>query len=439
MTAIMEKYIQYFRQAWNVIRQEKLFSFIYIAGTGLSITMVMALSIVFYIRIASIYPETNRDRLLHVSRCVEKNKTGNSVSSFYLSKNMIDACFSSLKNVEVTGIEAMSVTFDGVFVQPDGMKEQFPVTLKYVDENYWTIFPFRFVAGKPFTGADVQSGIRTAVIAESLARRLYGTADVAGRTVSINFDPYRICGIVKDASALTEAYAQVWTPYTLNPANSMFGTMNIGSLKLFLLADSRSSMKSVRQEVAENVRRYNQTLQDVEVNILGQPYSQWQNVLIEPSNDTPDFNRIRLRYALIFLVLLLIPAVSLSGMTHSRMERRMAEMGIRRAFGARTGGLMTQIITENLLFTLMGGAVGLASSYALVLLSREWITKIVGSTFFMPLSTGTETVLSPSMLLNLPVLFIALGICFLLNLMSSLIPAWSSSHREIVYSLNHKQ
>ncbi|MDR1406928.1 MAG: ABC transporter permease, partial [Tannerella sp.] len=62
----MGRYFRYFRQAWNIIRQERLFSFIYIAGTGLSITVVMALSIVFYIKLANIYPETNRDRMLVV-------------------------------------------------------------------------------------------------------------------------------------------------------------------------------------------------------------------------------------------------------------------------------------------------------------------------------------------------------------------------------------
>ena len=220
---------------------------------------------------------------------------------------------------------------------------------------------------------------------------------------------------------------------------NLFGnTQTLGNLKLFILADSKSSINSIRQEVAENVRRYNQELQSVIFDIFGQPYSQWQNALSEQRMETQDFNRLVLQYALIFFALLLIPAVSLSGMTHSRMERRMAEMGIRRAFGACSGGLMVQIIAENLLFTLLGGIVGLTASCTLVLLSRDWIMKIVGSSFTM-LTMNTEMTLTPSMMLNLPVLGIALAICFLLNLMSSLIPAWNSARREIVYSLNQKQ
>ena len=47
----------YLKQAWALIRQERLFSSVYIVGTGLAISLVMVLSIVFYVKMASIYPE----------------------------------------------------------------------------------------------------------------------------------------------------------------------------------------------------------------------------------------------------------------------------------------------------------------------------------------------------------------------------------------------
>ena len=39
------------------------------------------------------------------------------------------------------------------------------------------------------------------------------------------------------------------------------------------------------------------------------------------------------------LVLLLVPALNLSGMIASRMESRLAEMGVRKSFGAGRGKL----------------------------------------------------------------------------------------------------
>ena len=54
-----------------------------------------------------------------------------------------------------------------------------------------------------------------------------------------------------------------------------------------------------------------------------------------------------LRYGIVIAILLLVPAVNLSGMTLSRMRRRMAEIGVRKAFGATGGELMRQVFFEN--------------------------------------------------------------------------------------------
>jgi hypothetical protein len=204
----------YIKQAWNLLRQEKLFSSIYILGTGLSITVVMALSIVFYIKIANVYPETNRDRMLVIKGAEEKMKDGYRSSN--LSSHVIETCFRSLESAE-----AVTAVIDGrgSSVQPDGSKGQLPVTVKYIDTEYWKVFPFHFVHGKSFTEADFQSGIRTAVIAESLAKRLFGTADATGKQLSLDFYTYRVCGVVKDASYVTErTYAQLWAPWQVELA-----------------------------------------------------------------------------------------------------------------------------------------------------------------------------------------------------------------------------
>ncbi|MDR3217775.1 MAG: ABC transporter permease [Dysgonamonadaceae bacterium] len=429
----------HFKQAWNLIKQEKLFSSIYIIGTGLSITIVMVLSIVFYIKIANIYPETNRDRMLIVDSGVEKfkNDEGGWWSSS-LSLSVIETCFQSLESAEA--VTALFGESKENYVQPDGSKEQLPVTVKQVDTKFWTVFPFRFVSGKPFTDADFQSGISVAVVAESLAKRLFGTTEVIGKQISLDFRSFRVCGVVKDASyAMQRTYAQLWIPYTLNPQHKeIFGNGgSLGQMQAYILAPSTSDVERVRQEVIENINRYNQTLGDLEFTVNGQPDRHWQSVFRYWATDTPNFNKILLQYGFVFFILLLIPAVSLSGMTDSRMERRMAEMGVRRAFGAPIHNLMGQIISENFLFTVLGGLIGLLSSYLLILLGRNSVMQL-GNTFIDIPPEGTEVVLSPSMLLNLPVFAIALGICFFLNLLSALIPAWQYSHREIIHSLNAK-
>lgn len=54
----------YFKQAWTLMRQNRLFIGIYVVGTGLSIALVMTLFIIFYVKFGPVYPEYNRDRTL---------------------------------------------------------------------------------------------------------------------------------------------------------------------------------------------------------------------------------------------------------------------------------------------------------------------------------------------------------------------------------------
>lgn len=62
----------YIKQAWALIRQERFFSSVYIVGTGLAISMVMALAVAYHIRTANIAPEVHRDRMCYLSNVTYK-------------------------------------------------------------------------------------------------------------------------------------------------------------------------------------------------------------------------------------------------------------------------------------------------------------------------------------------------------------------------------
>lgn len=428
----------YFKQAWNLLRQEKLFSSIYVVGTGLSITIVMVLSIVYYIKIANIYPETNRDRLLLVKSGSEEYPNDGSSSSG-ISLQFIEECLRPVEGVEALTVVARS--WGEHYMQHQQNKGQTEVLLSYVDVAFWDVFTFQFTAGKPFTEADFTSGIATAVISESTAKKLFGRTDVVGEQASIDFKKYRICGVVRDVSFATPlTYANFWVPYTLvaNYSDAAGRSGYLGRMEAYLLASSTREIEPIKKAVESRIERHNRTTKEYELSIKGQPDRHWESTFRFWSNVAPDFTKIAWQYGLIFLVLLLVPAISLSGMTDSRMERRLSEMGIRRAFGAPVGRLMGQIFSENFLFTLLGGLMGLVTSYVVILVGSDWIMSIGSSMATLP-PEGTKVLFSPSMLINLPVFFIALSVCFVLNLLTALIPAWRASHKDIIYSLNAKQ
>ena len=137
----------------------------------------------------------------------------------------------------------------------------------------------------------------------------------------------------------------------------------------------------------------------------------------------------------VLLVLLLVPALNLSGMISSRMEMRSSELGVRKSFGATRGALLGQVLWENLLLTLIGGLFGLvlswiiigATSGSILTLVNDWNEDLAG-----------EVTVNFDMFLSPWIFLISLGLCVLLNLLSAFIPAAISLRRPIVTSLKEK-
>ncbi|MDE6371641.1 MAG: ABC transporter permease, partial [Duncaniella sp.] len=71
--------LTYLRQAWQLLRQNKLFSAIYIVGTALAIASTTIFAIIYYARLAPIYPEYQRDRMAFINRI---SHTGNYMTGF---------------------------------------------------------------------------------------------------------------------------------------------------------------------------------------------------------------------------------------------------------------------------------------------------------------------------------------------------------------------
>ncbi len=417
----------YFKQAIAVLKQNPLLGVISIVGTALAICMIMVIVIVYEVRNADYRPESNRSRMLYVTWGATVNKAGGESTS-NVSLKTIKACYRDLQTPETVAITAR---FRSKLAAVPGGKDKFNGDLLNTDENFWKVFHFTFIAGKPYTEADVQSGIKKVVVSETVARKLYGTTDVVGKEVLLSYELFTICGVVKDVSILAEsAYAQLWIPYSADKMKLISFTEDIlGLFQVYILAKSPADFPAIKAEVEKRVEQYNATLTDNSYMLYGQPDTHFeQQTRVDVHN--PDHNRTILRYAIIILVLLLVPAINLSGMTFSRMRKRMTEIGVCKAFGATRGEIIRQVLTENLVVSLIGGVIGLVFSYAALFMLKGWLLGYAGGREINGLaSVNTE------MLFNPMVFVYAFVFCLVLNLLSAGIPAYRTASGTIVDAL----
>lgn len=195
-----------------MLKQNRLFSSVYIVGTGLSIALVMVLFVIYYVKAGPVYPEYNRDRMLVIKTMKSQDKGSNGTScntgvSYFVAKTLLK---------DLPHLDQIAVFQGGwgrMRVDLPGNQGSQEIQPGYVDCGFWSMFSFRFLSGKPFVQADVDSRLPVAVISESLARKLFATTDATGKYLSVNAERIRVCGVVKDVSYATPTtVADLWMP-----------------------------------------------------------------------------------------------------------------------------------------------------------------------------------------------------------------------------------
>ena len=412
---------QYLKQALYMLKENRFVSVISIAGTAISIAMIMVVVLVFQVQFASFYPENNRDRMMYVENGTEV-RSDNGWNRGSMSAEAVKECFYTLQLSEAVSGYALQLKPLSI----PGKRMYKGYEIKYTDPGFWQIFSFRFLSGQPFTQADFDSGIPVAVVSESVARKLYGSTEVVGKNVIIDLADYTICGVVEDVSrAANTAFASVWVPYTTDCvllANTIKENM-AGAFSVCLLARQREDFGAIRQELDRQVERYNGMKQDNQINFMGGPITRLDVAIGSEAQVPVALKDYLLETGLLLLFLLLVPALNLLGVIQSAVQKRRAEMGVRKAFGVTTGTLLCQVLYENGLTTLIGGVVGFGLSLLFFSLGKGFLlesadTSLSGEMLFQPMAFGA-----------------ALLFCLLLNLLSAGIPALRIARQKIVTAL----
>ncbi|MCD8092017.1 MAG: ABC transporter permease [Bacteroides sp.] len=435
----------YLKQAWELLKQNPLFSSLYVVGTGLAIAMTMIMAVVYYVKIAPVYPEVNRMNTLYLTNSRFQKGEGDNKSTFQWSFSLkaVQEWFYPVKNATVVSASLQNDMTNNSYVQPSDRSGDFQVSLKLVDPNFFRIYSFRFLEGQAITASDLESGIATAVITEELSRRLFGTVEgVVGRSFSLNYADYRVCGVVRGASYLTsKSYAQVYMPYSVakDYQESKYDIPYLGAYGVTFMVEGDAQAKALRAEIDEVLRKVNLVHKDEwAVSIWDQPTSHLLSAFKQYAGQEFDTWATVRHFLLVLLVLLLVPALNLSGMIASRMESRLTEMGVRKSFGAGRSNLLSQVMWENLLLTLLGGLLGLLLAWLGLYLCREWVFSVFES-WPTALPEGVDVRVSGEMLFAPLVFLAALLLCVALNMLSALLPAWHSLRKPIIYSLNEKR
>jgi putative ABC transport system permease protein len=224
----------------------------------------------------------------------------------------------------------------------------------HVSANYFSLFGARLAQGRTFTAdEDIPNGPHVAVISSGLWRSRYGSDPaMVGKNIEIGGDPYEVIGIV-DPSFRWDPPMDIWLPLQADPNSANQGNY-LNSAARLKPGVSIQQAKAAMSVAAEAFRRkYPNTL------------GPRAGFTVERMEDAEVAN-VRPALLLLFGVVafvLLIACANIANLLLARAAVRRREIAIRAAMGAGRRRIISQLLTESVILSLVGGALGLAIGY----------------------------------------------------------------------------
>lgn len=292
-----------------------------------------------------------------------------------------------------------------VLLRGTGTPELLPSAV--VSDNFFQILGVQPVAGRDFrSGEDQATAPRNVVLSYSWWQRHFGGKDVIGQVLNIDDEPNTIVGVLPaDFHFAPVGDPDVWA--TLHATGGMQQRRNlhwlevIGRLKPGV---SRESAASAMTLIAERLEKQ-----------YPQSNDKLRNTLV-PLNDVivGQIRPILLVLLGAVALLLVIACANVANLLLARSMARRNEMAVRTALGASRGRLIGLMLTEGLILSITGAAVGLLAAHWTVrgfvamippsfLNSMPYLkhmginSSVVLFTFLLALITGVVFALAPAL------------------------------------------
>ena len=218
-----------------------------------------------------------------------------------------------------------------------------PVWFNSVDEGYFRVMGVPMLRGRPFTGLDTPTSQRVAVLNQTLAMRLFGTAEVVGRHLRLGRQQpvdVEIVGVAYDgkyADVTETPQPYLYLPLTQDVQSEVTLIVTTAGNSGALLPVARKALREVGPNI---VILTTQTLTDhMRLGTYMNRMEAWLS-------------------ASLGVLALLLTAVGLFGVTAYTVSRRTHEIGIRMALGALRGTVFTSVLKDGLKLALAGMVLG---------------------------------------------------------------------------------
>jgi len=287
----------------------------------------------------------------------------------------------------------------------------------YVTDAFLRILGVSPSMGRDFRPEDNVAGAeKVALIAYGVWQRDFGgTPDIVGKALKINGTPATIIGVMPKGFAFP-VNEEWWVPLFREYPVRERGDARVVNPSVLALLKRGISLDQANTEMTIVAKRFADAYPNTN--------KEFNTGKVEPllKTYTPLPLRGTLLTMLAFCVgVLLIGCFNVMNMQFARATLRARELAIRSSLGATRSRLILQMLTESLLVTVVGAAIGVGLAYY----CTDLLNATVRNFDFPPPSWMTFDIDGPVLVFSLVAMFAA-------AVVSGLLPAWMASRANVV-------
>ena len=293
-------------------------------------------------------------------------------------------------NQSFQAVTAYQTFYNSLQYKLTGVAEPKQLDVVEVADNFFPTLGVQPALGRNFSAEECLKGGRPAALLSYFFWKTQFASDrtIIGKSVTINNSPVTIVGVLPASFDFGAVFSpgkkvDLFVPAVMDFWKTWGNTLAIvGRLKPGVTV-------SHAQDEADRL-----------FPLLKSEHKDWGEDYASDLATLKDHVAGKLRRSLVVLwsavgLILLIVCVNLSNLQLSRAATRSKEFAMRRALGAGRGRLIRQLLTESLILSLAGGAIGLTFAFAIVyyLANQTSITLPLLSTVYVDLASLVWTLL----------------------------------------------